>query len=35
MTHEERPWKETVRNNIISKSLIQEFFRKESHALKM
>lgn len=29
MTHEERPWKETDINNIISNSLIQEYFENE------
>ncbi|SFF67982.1 Uncharacterized phage-associated protein [Clostridium cadaveris] len=29
MTHQERPWKETNLNNIISKDLIREFFSEE------
>lgn len=28
MTHQERPWKETVRNGIISKDLIKEYFKE-------
>jgi uncharacterized phage-associated protein len=29
MTHEERPWKETPRNEVISKDLIRDFFENE------
>jgi len=29
MTHEERPWVETPRNEVISMELIQEFFEEE------
>lgn len=28
MTHQERPWKETTRNSIISKELIKEYFKE-------
>jgi len=29
MTHDERPWKETALNDVISKELIKKFFRDE------
>lgn len=29
MTHQERPWKETMQNHVIPKQLIEEYFREE------
>lgn len=29
MTHEEAPWKETVRNDVIDREKIKDFFKKE------
>ena len=28
MTHQERPWKETIRNKVITKELIKEYFKE-------
>ena len=28
MTHHERPWQETLKNNIISKELVKEYFKE-------